>query len=260
MIFSATAGLYLLRLKRSSSNLPGAFGDLFLDFAAAKLDIRNGTGQNRAAFLQLLVAQRFSRFGHPNNLHEIVRCHGSPRFAAQNVIQARERAALVVESIVVKEWIADTPPGETIDNDIELVFGGTFGGRPVPGENALVEALHFVDHRQFYLQSGSRNGANDFAETRDNDRFVLMDHEEQRSPFERGQDEKNAQDRHQPALQKPHNGREGRRSWSHIDHVHGDVLGCSAGSSGNVWRMLFRLSSTMIFFCKPGKIACIASR
>ena len=34
----------------------------------------------------------------------------------------------------------------------------------------------------------------------------------------------------------------------------------SAGSSGNVWRMFFKLSSTMIFLCRLGRIACIASR
>src|SRR5439155_25718669 len=166
----------------------------------------------------------------------------------------------VIEAIVIEKWIADAPPGKAIDNDMELVFGGTFGGRPVPGENALVEALHFVDYRELYLQSGRGNGANDFAEARDDDGFILMDHEEQCSPFQRGENEKDAQNRHQPALQKSYDRRKSRGSWSHIDHVHGDVLPCSVGSSGNVRRMFFKLSSMMIFFCKLGRIACIASR
>ena len=153
-----------------------------------------------------------------------MRSDSGPRFAAENIIQARECAALVIEPIVVEERIADPPPSETIDNDVELVFGRAFGRRAVPGEDALIESVHFIDDRQLDLQSGVGDRANDFAETRDDHSFILMDNEQQRSPLECGQNEKNSQDRHQPALQKPHNGRDSCGPRSDIDHVHGDAL------------------------------------
>src|SRR5207248_5287544 len=220
---------------------------------------RNGARQHGAAFLQLLVTHRFPSFGDADNLYKIVRSDSGPRFASQNVIQTRERTALVVEPIVVEKWIADTPSGKTIDNNVELVFGRAFRRRSVPGQNAFVKTVYFIDHRQLDLQSGTCNRANDFTKARDDHRFILVNNEEQCSPFERGQDEKNPQERHHSALQKAHNRGDSSGSRSHVNHVHG-VLGCSVGSSGNVWRMFFKLSSTMIFFCKLGRIACIASR
>src|SRR6266498_2685525 len=125
-----------------------------------------------------------------DNLYKIMRGDSGPRFASQNVIQTRERTALIVEPIIVEKWIADTPPGETIDNNVELVLGGTFGRRAVPGEDALVKTVHLIDHRQLDLQSGTCNRANDFTKTRDDHSFILVNNEQQRSPFKRGQDEK----------------------------------------------------------------------
>src|SRR5437867_912256 len=71
--------------------LAGALGDLFFDLAATELDLRNRAGQQGTAFFQLLVTLRFSPFGNADNLYKIVRGDSGPRFAAQNVIQARER-------------------------------------------------------------------------------------------------------------------------------------------------------------------------
>src|SRR5204863_9135759 len=127
-------------------------------------------------------------------------------------------------------------------------------------QDALVKTVYFIDHWQLDLQSGTCNRANDFTKARDDHSFILVNNEEQCSPFERGQDEKNPQERHHSALQKAHKRGDSSGSRSHINHVHGEVLGCSVGSSGNVWRMFFKLSSTMIFFCNLGRIACIASR
>src|SRR5439155_719316 len=134
--------------------LPGTLGDLLFDLAAAELDIGNGTGQKRATFLQLLIAQRRSPFGHTNDLDEVVRRNGGPRLAAEDIVETRKSAAF------------DNEPG----------------------------------------------------------------------------------------------GGECRRARRRVDHIHGDVLIPPAGWSGSVWRMFFKLSSMMIFFCKVGRIACIASR
>jgi hypothetical protein len=197
---------------------------LFFNFATPKFNVRNRRGQQRAAFLQLCVAQRFSPFGNADDLYKIVRGDGGSRFAPQNVIQARQRTAFVVEPIVIEERIADPPSSETIDNNVELVFGRAFSRRSVPGEDTLVKTVHFIDHGEFDLQSRACDRANDFAKTRDDHSFVLMDNEKQCSPFERGQNEKNPQDRHQSALQKADNGRNCRGSWSDIDNVHCDAL------------------------------------
>src|SRR5215217_2651031 len=112
-----------------------------------------------------------------------MRGHRGAGFAAQDVIQARERTALVIESIVVQDWIADAPARETIHNNVEFVLGRAFGRRTVPGENAFIEALYLVDNRQLHLQSRRSDGANDFAETGDDYVFILLHHKEQRSPF-----------------------------------------------------------------------------
>src|SRR5438034_6118763 len=158
--------------------LPGAFRNLFLNFAAPGFNVGNCAGQKRAAFLQLLVPQRLSPFRYPNDFHKIMRGDGGAGLAAEDVIEARKRAALVIEPIVVEEWVADPPPGEAIDNDVELILGRAFSRWPVPGQDAFIEAVHLVDHRQLDLQSWARDGANDFAKTRDDDVFVLMNNEQ----------------------------------------------------------------------------------
>src|SRR6266478_5079281 len=68
--------------------LPGPFRNLFLNFAAPEFNVRDRAGQNRAAFFQFLVAQRFSTFGYSNNFDEIVGGDGRARFAAEDVIKA----------------------------------------------------------------------------------------------------------------------------------------------------------------------------
>src|SRR5207245_8202371 len=123
-----------------------------------------------------------------------------------------------VERIKVKERITDTTSSKKIKNNVDLVFGRAFSRRSVPGEDTLVKTVHFIEHGQFDLQSGVCDRANDFAETRDDHSFILMDNEKQRSPFERCENEENPQNRHQSALQKAHNGRNSRGSWSEIDH------------------------------------------
>src|SRR5437868_302948 len=186
--------------------LSSAFCNLFFDFATPEFNVRNCRGQDRAAFFQLLVAHRFSPLGHTDDLYKVVRGNSGSRFASKNVIQPRQRTAFVIEPIIVQERIADTPSSKTIDNNVELVFGRAFSRRSVPGEDTLVKTVHFIEHGQFDLQSAACDRANDFAETRDDHSFILMDNEKQRSPLECSQNEKNSQDRHQSALQKAHNG------------------------------------------------------
>src|SRR5436190_3055422 len=107
----------------------------------------------------------------------------SAGFAAENIVEARERAPLVIEPIVVQHRIADPPPGKTIDDDIELVFGWTFDGRPVPGEDAFVEPLQLIDDRQLHLQPGRGDCANDYAEPYNDLGFILVNCKKQRTPF-----------------------------------------------------------------------------
>src|SRR5207302_6546551 len=62
--------------------LPGSFRNLFFDLAAAELNIRDVAWQNRAAFLQLLVAHRLATFRHANDLDQIMCRDGGARFTA----------------------------------------------------------------------------------------------------------------------------------------------------------------------------------
>src|SRR5882757_1000222 len=207
-----------------SDLLTRALGDLFLDFAAPIFDIGNCGWQNGSGLFQLFVAHRFPPLGYANDFDQIMCGDCSAGFAAENIVEARESAPLVIEPIVVQHRIADPPPGKTIDDDIELVFGWTFDWRPVPGEDAFVEPLQLIDDRQFHLQPGRGDSANDLAETRDDHGFILVNDKQQRCPFKRSQNEKNPEDRHHPALQKPHNRRHGSWARSNIDHVHGELL------------------------------------
>ncbi|KAG0505430.1 MAG: hypothetical protein Udaeo_12360 [Candidatus Udaeobacter sp.] len=176
--------------------LTRALGDLFLNFAAPVLNIGNCGWQNGSGLFQLFVAHRLSPLSYANDFDQIMCGHGAARFAAEDVVETRKSTPLVIQPIVVKHWVTDSPPGETIDDNVELVLGRAFGRRPVPGDYALVEPLHLIDERQLHLQPRGGDCANDFAEPRDDHRLVLVHHEEQRSPFQCGQNEKNAQDRH----------------------------------------------------------------
>src|SRR5947207_2375663 len=115
-----------------------------------------------------------------------------PRLAAEDVVEARKRAAFVIEPIVVENRIADVPARKAIHDDVEFVLGGAFGRRSIPGQDALVEPVHFVDDRQLYLQSGRGDRANDFAETRNDNVLVLMNDKQERSPLQRCQNKKDA--------------------------------------------------------------------
>ena len=97
-------------------------------------------------------------------------------------------------------------------------------GGPSQARMRLLEPLQLIDDGQLHLQPGHGDSANDLAETRDDHRLVLVHHEEQRSPFQCDQNEKNAQDRHERALQKTDRSRHGSGSRSYIDHVHGELL------------------------------------
>src|SRR5439155_4412045 len=202
--------------------LTRALGDLFLDFAAPELDIGNCGRQNGPGLFQLFVAHRFSPFGYADNFDQIVRGDCSAGLAAENIVQARKRAPFVIEPIVVEHRIADSPPGKTIDDNVELIFGWTFDGWPVPGEDAFVEPLQLIDNRQLHLQPGRGDGADNLPETRDDHRFVLRHDKEQRSPLQRGENENNPQDRHERALQKTDCSGYNSGAGCNIDHVHGD--------------------------------------
>src|SRR5438876_160303 len=94
-------------------------------------------------------------------------------FAASPRPSERKRAAFVIEPIVVENRIADVPARKAIHDDVEFVLGGAFRRRSIPGQDALVEAVHFVDDRQLYLQSGRGDRANNFAETRNDNVLIL---------------------------------------------------------------------------------------
>src|SRR5436305_1157329 len=95
-------------------------------------------------------------------------------FAASPRPSERKRAAFVIEPVVVENGIADVPARKAIHDDVELVLSGAFSRPSVPSQDALVEAVHFVEDRQLYLQSGRGDRTNDFAETRNDNVFVLV--------------------------------------------------------------------------------------
>src|SRR5213080_2473988 len=202
MIFSATAGLYLLRLNRSSSS------------SIPKSEI----------FCRVRSVICFSISPRPNSMSGIVVGKTVPLFS--NSSSRTGFRPLVTRMISTRSCVATAVrvslPRMSSSRDSAL--RSSLSRRSVPGEDTLVKTVHFIEHGQFDLQSRACDRANDFAETRDDHSFILMDNEKQRSPLERGENEENPQDRHQSALQKAHNGRNSRGSRSDIDNVHWDAL------------------------------------
>ena len=146
-------------------------------------------GQDRSRFLEFWIVQRRAALRQPNDLDQVVRRHRGARLAPEDVVEARERAALVVQAVKIEERVADFPAREAIDDQVKLVLGRAFRRRAVPGEDAVVEAMHRVDERHLELQAGRFFDADRFAETRHDRGFVLMHDEEERAPFQRGQEE-----------------------------------------------------------------------
>ena len=72
--------------------------------------------------------------------------------------------------------VADLPASERVDQDVSLVLGGHFIGLAVPFENALLDAVHFLNERGLEMQSrvGDRS-ADRFAKLGDDDLFGFLD-------------------------------------------------------------------------------------
>ena len=116
-----------------------------------------------------------------------MRRHRRAGFAAQDVVEARERAAFVVQAVEIEERVADPPARETIDDQVELVLGGALRRRAVPGEDAVVEAMDVVDEGQLELSGPAFCLRCDTALP---NRVMMAvsywsDDEEQRAPFQR---------------------------------------------------------------------------
>src|SRR5580765_2634329 len=101
-----------------------------------------------------------------------------PRFAAQNIVQSGESTAFVIQPVIVEKWIAYAPTGKAIDDEIQLVFGRAFRRRTIPGQNAFIKPVYFIEKWELQLQSRGSFGANGFAEASNNRIFVLTNDKE----------------------------------------------------------------------------------
>ena len=151
-------------------------------------------------FFQLFVAHRFASFRDPHDLDEVVGSDGRPGLAPEDVVEAGEGAAFVVQAIVIEERVADPPAGETIDDEVELVLGRRLGGRAVPGEDPVVEAMDRIDERHFEFQARRLLYPDRFAKSSHDRGLVLVNGKEERAPLQGGEKEEEADDREHRAL------------------------------------------------------------
>src|SRR5215212_124216 len=87
--------------------------------------------------------------------------NGVTSFAAKDIIQAGLSTAFVPQAEKVLERIGDTPAGEEVDRDVELVFGRHIGRIAVPLENPIVDRIDVLDERYLDLQAGGRHRSAD---------------------------------------------------------------------------------------------------
>src|SRR5215212_3977543 len=87
--------------------------------------------------------------------------NGVTSFAAKNIVQAGLSTTFVTQAEKVLERIRDTPAGEEVDRDVELVFGRHIGRIAVPLENPIVDRIDVLNERYLDLQAGGRHGTAD---------------------------------------------------------------------------------------------------
>jgi hypothetical protein len=84
---------------------------------------------------------------------------GVARLAAEDVVEARLRAALVAQPQEVLQRIGDPPAREQVDGDVELVLGRHVGRVAVPLQHPLVDGLTVWTKGSLSLRPGVVTGA-----------------------------------------------------------------------------------------------------
>ena len=80
------------------------------------------------------------------------------RFAADDVVEARQSATLISQTLKVFQWVGNSPSGKRVDDNVEFVAGCHFTGATVPLENPFVEAAYFLNERRFEVQASAVGG------------------------------------------------------------------------------------------------------
>src|SRR5207253_1234562 len=75
-----------------------------------------------------------------HDLDQVVLGDGIARLAAENVLEARLGASLIVQPDEIDLGIIDAPAREGIDVDVSLVSGRNSHGQSVPFQEALIDA------------------------------------------------------------------------------------------------------------------------
>jgi hypothetical protein len=103
------------------------------------------------------VAQRHAVLGGADDLDQLVLGDRVAGLAAEDVVEAGLRTALVAQPQEVLQRIGDPPAREEVDRDVELVLGRHVRRAAVPLQHPLVDRIDVLDEGQLELQAGGRD-------------------------------------------------------------------------------------------------------
>src|SRR6266545_7786911 len=104
--------------------------------------------------IELRVGDGFPVLGGADNLDQVVLGHSVADLAADDVVEAGERASLITQSGEELQRVADAPAAERVHDYVELVARGHLTGAAVPFENAFVDAVDRLNEGQLGMHSG----------------------------------------------------------------------------------------------------------
>ena len=131
-------------------------------------------GGDRGEFVEQGLAQFAAVFG--DELFD----GAQPKFAAHGVFEdlVKPQVGLVFVSAdggVKKTHITDSPFGERVDYNIFLFGGKKTLGLGVQGQNTRIKCSDIVDDGGLNMESRGKFGADEFAETKQDGFFLLLD-------------------------------------------------------------------------------------
>ena len=115
--------------------------------------------------LETLVVHRFPVLVRAHDFDQVVLGNGIAGFAAQDVLEARLRAAFIFQTHEIGLGIVDPPARKGIDVNVGLVPGRDRDRLAVPFQEPLIDSIHLLDEGQLEMQSRVRDRlAHRFAE------------------------------------------------------------------------------------------------
>ncbi len=124
----------------------------------------------------MFIQHGLAIFRGTDGFDEVVAGDDVAGLTAEDVIQAGLGAAFVAQLLIEGEGVFNAPAAKGVHNDVNFVLGGHSGGRAIPLEDALFEAIDRLNERGLEMKTGLDNRFPDgFAELGDDDLLPFTD-------------------------------------------------------------------------------------